>query len=281
MAMQESISRIAIMTKADHQSAYELGWTIHAWLSSQGVDSDVFVNEERSKDFDLGHPRPDMILVIGGDGTIISVARQLSWLQCPLLGLNLGRVGFLTDLTPQNWSSTLKTVLEGRFQLSTRVMLQFETFRDNVLLNTGRVVNDLVVGRGGMARLIGLTLMHEGQLIGSFRADGLVVSTPLGSSAYAVAAGGSLIHPELDVFEICPVCPFMSNVKPMIVPSSWEISIKLEQTFKEAFLTQDGQSGWQLLPGDLIRIREAGEKLVFIQPECMTYFTRLRDKGYM
>ena len=281
MAMQEPISRIAIMTKAENQPAFELGWKVQEWLASQGVASDVFTNEERSKDFDLGHPGPDLILVIGGDGTIISVARQLGWLQRPLLGLNLGRVGFLTDLTPQNWTSILATVLEGNYQLSSRVMLHFETFRDQELLSSGRVVNDLVVGRGGMARLIGLTLQHEGQLIGSFRADGLVVSTPMGSSAYAVAAGGALVHPELEVFEICPVCPFMSNVKPMIVPSSWEISIRLEHTFKEAFLTQDGQSGWKLLPGDLVRIREAAERLFFVQPECMTYFTRLRDKGYM
>jgi len=279
--MQKSITHIAIMTKAGNQSALDLGWDIHEWLSRHGVNSDVHTNQEGGKDFDLGHPGPDMILVIGGDGTIISVARQFGWLQRPLLGLNLGRVGFLTDLTPANWSSVLRTVLDGQFQLSPRVMLHFEAYRDRERLNSGRVVNDLVVGRGGMARLIGLTLRHEDQLIGSFRSDGLVVSTPMGSSAYAVAAGGALIHPELEVFEICPVCPFMSNVKPMIVPSSWEISIKLDHTFKEAYLTQDGQSGWKLMPGDLVRIREAKERLVFVQPECMTYFTRLRDKGYM
>jgi NAD+ kinase len=212
---------------------------------------------------------------------MLSVARQLGGYQIPLLGLNLGQVGFLTELSPQGWEQGFEEILDQEFTLSPRIMLSYQVFRNERLQEKGRVVNDVVIGRGGTARLIRLRLWYDQQEMGSFRSDGMIVSTPVGSTAYAVAAGGVVISPELEVIEICPICPFRNEFKPIILPCHKTVSFFVEHSSSDVYLTLDGQAATALLPGDMVTISEAETKLLFLQPLRNNYIQKLRSKGYM
>jgi NAD+ kinase len=279
--MPTPFGRILILTKARHEQAQELGCRIQQWLAGKETHSEIRPNDESEGLLHFGGNPPDMILVLGGDGTMLSVARRLGDHSIPLLGLNLGQVGFLTELSPEDWEEGLNRILAGHYLLSARIMLDYRLWRGKDVLGKGRVVNDLVVGRGGMARLVALRLWCGAADLGRMRADGLVVSTPQGATAYAVAAGGPLISPELKVVEICPVCPFLSHFRPLVLPSREHIEIEVDQASGDVYLTLDGQSGRELRIGDRISIAEAERPLLFIQPSESHYINKLKKKGYI
>ncbi len=279
--MIQEISFVYILTKARHERAYRLGAKIKCWLQDKGISVSLKRNEDIPDNLSLLHPLPDLILVLGGDGTILSIARKLRDRQIPLLGLNLGQVGFLTELSSEGWKTELESILRHEFVLSPRIMLEYKVFRNEKLLYNGRVVNDLVVGRGRMARLIKLRLWEHNEEMVDFRADGVIVSTPVGSTAYAVAAGGSMISPELKVLEICPICPFPNKMRPIILSSDSSVHLQVESPAKDVFLTVDGQFGARLQAGDIINIQEAQKKLLFIQLLQGDYIKKLKGKGYL
>ena len=229
-AMHIPIQSVHIITKSGHSEAKRLGGVIQEWLVSQGCDACIVPSENFTR-FDAREPTlPDAVLVLGGDGTLLRVAGGVSELGIPLIGINFGRVGFLTALSPEDWKPLLQAVLRGAYRLSPRILLGYDLWREETIIEQGRFVNDLVVGRSGLARLVRLSLWQGSTFISTFRADGLIVATPVGSTAYAAAAGGALISPELEVMEICPVCPFMSDFMPLIVPSQEEITIRVESS---------------------------------------------------
>lgn len=279
--MVQPITHLDIITKNGHDQAHALGLRIRDHLKPMGLSVSVFRNSEYKPWTHKLSDSPEMILVLGGDGTLLSVLRKRGEHQVPVLGMNFGQVGFLTELTPQDWTKALEAIVKGQYYLSSRIMLHFELQRKGQLLESGRVVNDLLVGRGQTARLIKLHLWTEGGDMGTVRADGLIVSTPIGSTAYAVAAGGSLIHPELEVMEICAVCPFMNGLKPLILPSKSCLSLQVEPSSSEVYLTLDGQSGTRLMADDLISIRESEVRLHFVQIHQDSYINKLRIKGYL
>ncbi len=279
--MAYSIKSILILTKAGDNKALMLGRKIQKWLQEGNIDSTIKDNRVDTGKMILSSPLPDLILVLGGDGTMLSVARQLCGYEIPFLGLNLGQVGFLTEISPDGWEEVFEEILANEFTLSPRIMLEYRIIRDKTLLEKGQVVNDVVIGRGGTARLIRLRLWYDQEEIGSFRADGVIISTPIGSTAYAVAAGGVVISPELEVMEVCPICPFRDEFKPIILPGDKTVSILVEQSSSDVYLTMDGQTGTALLPGDMIKISEAEKKLLFLQPLRNNYIQKLRHKGYI
>jgi NAD+ kinase len=160
-------------------------------------------------------------------------------------------------------------------------MLAFDLIRSGRSVASGQVANDLVVGRGGMARLIDFRLRVEAKELGRVRADGVIVATPIGSTAYAVAAGGALLSPELDVMQVCPICPFQSKMRPVVLPSRLELDIELEAETPEGYLTIDGQWGCGLKPGDLVQVREAASRLWFLETQPGAYVEKLQAKGYL
>jgi NAD+ kinase len=180
-----------------------------------------------------------------------------------------------------DWQEGLSKVLADECTCSTRILLAYTLERSGQEPVSGLIVNDLVVSRSGMARLVGMRLAYAGEELADFRADGLIVATPMGSTAYAVAAGGPLISPELEVMEICPICPFLSRMKPMVVPSSGEATIHIDHPTQETFLTLDGQTGVPLQEGDVISITQAREQLRFVIPSQNSFVCKLKRKGYM
>lgn len=279
--MTQEVKLILIINKARNEQAALLSAEIKNWLQKQGVTAQIQENQEHDRIVPLCIPNPDMILVLGGDGTMISVARKLGDIPIPLVGLNMGRIGFLTELTPLNWQDKLASILSQGFVFSPRIALEYAVKRSSELIDSGRVVNDVVINRGGLARLIHLHLDFAGNSLGSLRADGLIMATPTGSTAYCVSAGGPLVHPEMELYNIVPVCPFMTDLRPLVLPSNEPFSVLVEQGPEEVYLTLDGQYGYNLQVGDWVEIRQAATKLYFVQPHNSTYINKLRANGYI
>lgn len=279
--MSNLIHNLHILPKKNHQRAHDLGCEIRDWLGGKGAMAEIYNHEEYSDCFRQGGEAPDLILVLGGDGTILSVVGKLQKREIPLLGFNFGHVGFLTELDPDHWKEDLEEVLHGKYSISERLVLNYQLIRDGEVISKGSFINDLVVGRGSLARLVDLSLWSGEDAITELRADGLIVATPLGSTAYSLAAGGPLIAPELDVLELCPVCPFLKDMRPVVLPSSSVISIKVETPDQGGYLTLDGQSGTDLKSGDRIVVEKSSKKLQLIQLAKSSYMQKLKSKGYI
>jgi len=278
--MHKAIRSVHLITKSGHEQANRLGMVIQDWLQKQGCHALIVPSDTYAHTVPGCSSLPDMILVLGGDGTLLRVASRVAELGLPVLGINFGRVGFLTALCPEDWETALSQILQGRYRLSPRIVLGYELWRNGSCIQEGRFVNDLVVGRSGLARLIRLSLWYEEELMSRLRADGIIVSTPVGSTAYVAAAGGALISPELEVMEICPVCPFMSDFRPLILPSRERISIRMDSSTPESFVTLDGQSGWPLQEGDVMSIQASQSRFRLIEPEQFSFVDHLQRAGY-
>lgn len=279
-AMTQPTDSILIVTKAGNEQAAALGEAISAWLEQRRTPSRTVANTESPDCLETGKARPGLVLVLGGDGTVLSVVRKLGQQQIPLIGLDLGRVGFLAELGRDDWQQGLERVLSGDFEIVERLALEFSVVRDTKVVTTGRVLNDLVVNRGALARLIQLEAWCDDNRLGAVRADGLVIFSPTGATAYAVSAGGPLVHPDLDVFGIAPICPFLSDFRPLILAGQSRVRIRVLEHPDTVYLTLDGQTGTTLLEGDDILVRKAGKSPLFVSLHKHSYVQRLRSKGY-
>jgi NAD+ kinase len=268
---------VLLVTKAGHAQAPALAETIAHWLRTRGESARVA--EHRAGQGGPGLPVDgcDLVLVLGGDGTMISVAREVAG-RAPLLGLNLGRLGFLTELTPEGWREPLARLLDRGVPWCERLGLAWEVLRDGVVAASGAVVNDLVVNRGALARLLHLSLALDGEDLGHLRADGLVVATPTGSTAYSISSGGPIVHPSLAVFTVTPICPFFSNFNPMVLPARGGAAHRRERRRARGFLTLDGQGASPCRRGRGARAPLPGG-LKLDAAGITTYVSRLRAKG--
>ncbi|MGE4297306.1 MAG: NAD(+)/NADH kinase [Desulfovibrionaceae bacterium] len=283
--MKRNIETMHIITKAGDVQAAALGREIARWLDERGVAAHVQENRTEYGEEDLAcKPGADLILVLGGDGTMLSVARRAAGSATPLLGLKQGNLGFLTEICSDDWREKLARCLKGGWTVSRRAVLEYAVMRNGRQAATGIAVNDLVINRGIMARLISLELWvsrdGERQALGSVRADGIIVSTPTGATGYSVSAGGPLIHPGLAAISITPVCPFLHTVPPLVAPDDVEVCLVVNEGCTEVYLTADGQQGEPLRPGDRVTVRRAARdfRMALLDE---TYFGKLRTKGFL
>ncbi|MCK9239185.1 NAD(+)/NADH kinase [Desulfocurvus sp.] len=276
--MSTTTQTVLLVTKSGHAEAPALAGTIASWLRARGARPRVA--EHRAGQGGPGLPVDgcDLVLVLGGDGTMISVAREVAG-RAPLLGLNMGRLGFLTELAPEGWEEPLARLLDRGIPWCERLGLAWDVRRGGAVVASGAVVNDLVVNRGALARLLHLTLALDGECLGRLRADGLVVATPTGSTAYSISSGGPIVHPSLAVFTVTPICPFLSNFKPMVLPGTAELRVGVEDAGTEVFLTLDGQGAVALDAGDEVRVRRSPAGIKLADAGITTYVSRLRAKG--
>ncbi len=271
-----------MVVREGREEARSLAAEVGYWLSGRGVESSIMIHRRReAHDPEMNGERPDLVLVLGGDGTFISAARSMLGLDLPMLGVNMGRVGFLTEVCPSRWQDELDCLLSGGYFVEERLALGYSVTRGGETVHRGRAVNDLVLGRGRMARLIHVGVRFGGEKIASVRADGLIVSTPTGSTAYAVSAGGPLIHPEVQSFCLTPVCPFRNYFKSMLLPPDREVGLCSEEPSCDVFLTEDGQDALPVRPGDEVRIRRSSHPLRLVRLHRNTYFSTLVDKGFL
>ena len=221
----------------------------------------------------------DLIIVVGGDGTFLSVARTLETPSARLLGINLGRLGFLTDLSPMEMEAQLGAILDGEFDEDLRFLLDMRVRTDGHERAALRALNEIVVHKHNIARLIHFETYVDQQLVNSQRSDGLIVATPTGSTAYALSGGGPILHPNLDAMVLVPICPHTLSARPLVIDSDSRIEIIIRDPHNNgAELTGDGQDPVKLCDGDRVIIRRKSEPLHLIHPKGHDHFALLRAK---
>jgi NAD+ kinase len=223
----------------------------------------------------------DLIVILGGDGTLIGMAGLIAQAgtTVPILGVNFGSLGFLTEIQLTELYESLESVLDGEAEVDERMMLRARTLRDGGVFANRLVVNDVVITRGALSRIIDLSVTVGDQLVMQVRADGLIVATPTGSSAYNLAAGGPIVHPAVDALLLTPIAPHMLTNRPVVLPGSSEVRVEpMMNGAEEVFVTFDGQSGHPLQADDIIEITSAERPLLLVKATQRTYFDVLRQK---
>jgi NAD+ kinase len=221
----------------------------------------------------------DMIIVFGGDGTFLSIARQMIWKTIPILGVNLGTLGFLTEVKVEEVYETLELILKGKYSIQKRSMLEACVKRQGKELFCLPVLNDVAITKSAIARVIDFQLSVNGTPLARIKADGLIASTPTGSTAYSLAAGGPIMHPEVGGTILTAICPHSLNVRPIVIPEDAQIDIELLLKHGDIMLTLDGQFGYELHQGDVISVTKyKRHSLQVVQSPKRDYFELLRTK---
>jgi NAD+ kinase len=220
----------------------------------------------------------DLILVLGGDGTFLGVARNMPARPVPVLGVNLGSLGFLTETTLQEMGGVLEEVLSGRFEVEERMMLQATVHRGGKILARQTLLNDVVISKSALARILEMHVEIDRKFVATYHADGLIVSTPTGSTAYSLSAGGPIVLPSLRAFCITPICPHALTNRPLVVPDSVRIQVTLRSSAEDVYCTMDGQVGLPLRAGDRVRVRRNPASLPLVISRHRNYFDVLRSK---
>lgn len=275
---------IGIYAKRTNPDAVHVAQKLRHWLLERGIR--VLVEAKLADD--MGAPQGvagrelpsmvDCIVVLGGDGTLISVARKVGNLRVPILGVNLGSLGFLTEITLDGLYDELERVLADDFTVSDRIMIQAGIQRQGEQIADYQVLNDVVINKGALARIVDMEVWVDDDYLTTFKADGLIVSSPTGSTAYNLAAGGPIIYPGLRCLVITPICPHMLTNRPIIVSDESVIRIIMRFDDERVFFTADGQVGMALQAQDVVEIRKAEMCTRLIKSASKEYFEVLRTK---
>ncbi|MDQ6786948.1 MAG: NAD(+)/NADH kinase [Acidobacteriota bacterium] len=280
----QKIKCVGVVVKPNHKEAWETACEIAAWLKERGI-STVQESHYKSETCDIESldienfkRAVDLIVVLGGDGTMISTAPLIDARAVPVLGINYGSLGYLTEFRIEEMLSALEAILSGDFEIDARVMLEVEHFRGAERIESGRVLNDVVVNKAVLARMIEIEVRLNNLFVNSFRADGLIVSTPTGSTAYNLSAGGPIVYPSMNAVVLTPICPFTLTNRPIVVPDTDEINLRLKQESDGVVLTLDGQFGYSMTADDSVSIRKSETTFNLVQPTNRNYFDVLRNK---
>lgn len=272
-----SAKRIGIVVKNDIQ-AEKKARELEKWLGNQCV----VIDARQSNNTDI----PDDLLcmvVLGGDGTFLSVARFIGNRDIPLMGVKFGEVGFLAETTEDTLYDAVTSILEGKYSIQKRARLDIKVTRNNKQIIDVDVLNDAVINKSALSRLASCAVFLDSTYLTTYRADGLIVGTPTGSTAYSLAAGGPVVHPAVPSIILTPICPFTLTNRPLIIPDSTKIEIRLEGSPEDIILTLDGQEGFEMDPGDIIFIKKSRNDIKMISFENHSYFkilkTRLKWSG--
>lgn len=267
--------KVGIVAKRDSSDALETSRELVDWLARKGVEVET-AEVEGGSGFHL-HGEYDLAIALGGDGTLLSVARAVPH-GVPVLGVNMGTLGFLTEIARAELYPALVDVLAGRFDLEHRDLLEVEVVGSAPPGTSYRVFNDAVIAKSALSRIIELRLKVDARLVTSYRSDGLIISTPTGSTAYNLSAGGPLTHPLVPVTLLTPICPHTFSLRPLVVPADSVIEVTLETEGAEVFLTLDGQEGTRLEVGDTIRLTRATNGVSLVKITERTFYDSLRAK---
>jgi NAD+ kinase len=287
---QYAIKSIGVIVKRHQPDALETLCALTSWLNDRGIGFVGLPEIEREQiehktgcqiqivaEGELSQ-RVDLMLVLGGDGTMIATGRMLGDNQVPVIGVNYGGLGYLAEFPIEEMFPALEAILAGEYKVQQRLMLRVELWRGEELVTQNRVLNDVVVNKSALARIIEIEASLNDQFVNSFRADGLIVATPTGSTAYNLSAGGPIIYPSMNAMVITPICPFTLSNRPIVVPDDSVIEIRLITEKEEVALTLDGQVGFSLQARDRILIRKSNTAFNLVQPPNRNYFEVLRNK---
>lgn len=281
------IKRVGVIVKPNHDEAWKTACELSEWLENRGIAvvGKPRVYDESLKECDIDSvtdeefgSESDLIVVLGGDGTMISTARLVGDADVLVIGVNYGSLGYLTDFRIEEMFPAIEAIFRGEYEIDRRVMLHAEHWRGDEMIAKGRVLNDVVINKAALARIIEIDVSLNGLAVNSFRADGLIVSTPTGSTAYNLSAGGPIIYPSMNAVVLTPICPFTLTNRPIVIPDTAIVELNLKNDNEGVVLTLDGQIGYTMKADDRVRIRKSRTTFNLVQPPNRNYFDVLRNK---
>jgi NAD+ kinase len=289
--MTVPITRVGLVAKHRLQAAADVLATLGRWLAARGVETFYDAGTAALAGLPESHPAAatrdelpglvDLVVVLGGDGTLLSVADRIGQAgrDIPILGVNFGSLGFLTEIRIDELFASLETVLDGTAQFDERRMLRAEAVRSGEPVDPRIVMNDVVFTKAALSRMIELSVLVSGGFVTRVKADGLIIASPTGSTAYNLAAGGPIVHPSVDAVILTPIAPHTLTNRPIVIPASAVVEVQPHVSDgDEVFVTYDGQSGYPLRHGDVVRVTRSDRLLRLVKAPARSYFEVLREK---
>jgi NAD+ kinase len=283
--MHTPFKTVALVGKYDHRGMGESLVALARFL--RGLGYEVLVAAQTAEHLGIAEfptaslcelaERADAVVVLGGDGTMLSIARAVAPHGVALIGINQGRLGFLTDITIDGMFDAVAEILGGQYVAEARILLNAQVRRAGVPVFEGAAFNDVVVSKAGTGRLIELEVAINGEFVYSQRSDGLVVATPTGTTAYALSAGGPIVHPTLEAIALVPICPHTLSARPIVVSSQSRVEVDLTYA-DDARVHLDGQAHFDLVQGDHVWITRASRAVTLLHPHSYSYYDTLRQK---
>lgn len=283
--MATPIKHVGIISKPKKAEVREIVPGLLTWLRERDIEA--FIDRETGAIMNMYEhcltrnempAKADLLIVLGGDGTLLATARALNRKPVPILAVNLGGLGFLTETTCEELYPTLEMVVAGTHQTDRRVQIEGELIRADEILTPFLALNDVVLNKGAIARIIDFELRVNGELVSTYKSDGLIVSTPTGSTAYSLAAGGPIVTPSVEAFLITPICAHTLTQRPLVLPNTVNVEVTVKSLREAAYLTVDGQVGIATHSEDLVRIRKADSYVELVRPPATPYFEILRKR---
>jgi len=282
--MRIFMEKIGVIAKPHALNAREILSELILWLKEKkkevylDKDTAALVGEASSFSKPEIPGRVDMIIVMGGDGTFLSVARLVNDHDVPIFGVNMGGLGFLTEVTCDELYASLERILSGEYIIDERLKLNTTIYRNGEKIAGQSAVNDIVINKGAMARMIDLEVHVDGKYVTRYKADGLIVSTPTGSTAYSLAAGGPILYPTVEALILNPICPHTLTNRPLVIPDHVKVEINLISEEKDVYVTVDGQVGFPFQYGDRVLVTKSDKRVKMILSPEKNYFEVLRKK---
>lgn len=279
------VKTIGIISKPKKAEIREVVSPLIEWLRARSIEvcidketGSMLGNSTRCLSRNEMPAHADLLVVLGGDGTLLAAARAVNRKPIPILGVNLGGLGFLTVITREDLYPTLERVLAGDFETERRVQIEGELIRTDEVISTFLALNDVVLNKGAIARILDFDVQVDGQFVSTYKSDGLIASTPTGSTAYSLAAGGPIVVPSVGAFIVTPICAHTLTNRPLVVPDSATIEVVIKSQRESAYLTVDGQVGIAAHSEDVVRLKKSASWVEIVQPPEKNYFEILRQK---
>ncbi|HIL26864.1 MAG TPA: NAD(+) kinase [Nitrospinaceae bacterium] len=278
------IKRIGIFCKPKAPSASDILGKLIPWLRKKNylifmdTSTAAIIGETSTHDKRGVSEQADLLIALGGDGTLLGVARAAHPYNVPILAVNLGSLGFLAAISIEELYPTLENILAGKFEIENRMLLNACVWRNGDKVENHNVLNDIVINKSVVARVINLQVFVNDQYMTSYRADGLIIATPTGSTAYSLSAGGPIIHPSMHTLVLSPICPLMLTNRSILIPDQSVIQVKLSGKYDDVRITLDGQEGYDMKVEDILEIKKTKTTLQLIRGPNKNYYQILRDK---
>lgn len=283
--MNRPVSKVVVVARTGSDHPLELASRIGSWLRerSVGVQFDLATSTalglRNGVRRDAIPKKTDLVIAVGGDGTLLSIARSVSPSGIPILGVNMGTMGFLTELQPDELLPNLDKIVTGDYRIEERATLRVRLMHGEQPLNEHMALNDVVVTKSALARMIGLELWLDRNRMASYTSDGLILSTPTGSTAYSLSAGGPVLDPEVDAFVITPICPHSMAYRPTVIPGNTSIQVALKEgTHEEVYVTLDGQIGFPITHQDVLHVDRHPAPVRLLRLSDRSFYEVLRTK---
>ena len=279
---EREIKSVVIVHRPESNNAVKSAFELSEWLRKRAIQ--VFSHPQQKLSDKVKKVKEswlkavDLVIVLGGDGTYLHAVRMLAGQKIPILGVNMGSLGFLTENRRQDLYSVVQMTLDGKMEMRPRAMIDVKVHRHSKIISEARALNDVVIERGQFSQLISIEMYSKENLVGDVKADGIVIATPTGSTAYNLSAGGPILHPHVRAFVVTPICPHSLTHRPILFPDDQALTFKLLKKKQKALLTVDGQTGGNLIAGDEVIVTRAKCNHYMLRRPTHRYFDLLREK---